>query len=319
MSQYFPPYNNPSENIKVESNLSNYATKKDINDITDVDVYGFASKTNLAALKTEVDKIDADKLKTVPVELAKLSNVVKNEVVVKETDYNTKVTNIESQIAGVTKNTVDNLADITKFKAVDTNNFVLKTKLAYEVTTLENKIDTVDKKIPDISGLPTKTSLTSYLQTATFNSKVTEVKNKIKSADIIAKSANTKANTVRSVLTGYAKKADVARDITSIKNNYVTNANLASQLNNLKSQHITDEVKKVEDKVNENKKEITFVRGFYFYEHISDLVYDCKLNLFKTLSYGISRWKSKNIYDPSIKNVLYPVQNIKLLSPNIKK
>ena len=115
-------------------------------------------------------------------------------------------------------------------------------------------------------------------------------------------------------LSNYATK----KDIISIKNNYVTNANLTSQLNNLKSQHITDEVKNVEDKVNENKKEITFFRGFYSYEHNSDLVYDCKLNLFKILSYGISRWKSKNIYDPSIKNVLYPVQNIKLLSPNIK-
>ena len=213
---------------------------------------------------------------------------------------------------------VDNLADITKFKAVDTNNFVLKTKLASDVTTLENKIDTVDKKIPHISGLATKTSLTSYLQTATFNSKVTEVENKIKSADIIAKSANTKANTIRSDLTSYSTKTDVETDITAIKNDYVTNASLTSQLNDLKSQHIADEVKKVEDKVNENKREITFVRGFYSYEHNSDLVYDCKLNLFKTLSYGISKWKSKNIYDPSIKNVLYPVQNIKLLSPNIK-
>ena len=71
-----------------------------------------------------------------------------------------------------------------------------------------------------------------------------------------------------------------------------------------------DDVKKVEDKVNENKKEIIFVRGFYSYEHNSDLVYDCKLNLFKTLSYGITRWKSKNVYDPSIKNVLYPVHQI---------
>ena len=258
MSQYFPPYNNSSENIKVELDLSNYATKKDINDFTHVDVSGFASKTNLAALKTEVDKIDADKLKTVPVDLAKLTNVVKNEVV-KKTDYNTKVTNIESQVASVTKNTLDNLADITKLKAVDTNNFVLKTKLASDVTTLENKID---KKISDISGLATKTSLTSYLQAAVFNSKVTEVENKIKSADIIAKSANTKANTIRSDLTGYAKKADVATDITSIKNNYVTNASLTSQLNNLKSQNITDEVKKVEDKVNENKKEITLLEDF---------------------------------------------------------
>ena len=186
-----------------------------------------------------VDKIDADKLKTVPADLAKLSNVVKNEVV-KKTDYNTKVNNIESQIAGVTKNTVDNLADITKLKAVDTNNFFLRTKLASDVTTLENKIDIIDKKIPDISGLATKASLTSYLQTATYNSKVTEVENKIKSADIIAKSANTKANTIRSDLTSYATKTNVVTDITAIKNDYVTNASLTSQLKDLKSQHITD-------------------------------------------------------------------------------
>ena len=100
--------------------------------------------------------------------------------------------------------------------------------------------------------------MNDYLQTSTFNSKVTEVENKINAND-------TKANIIRSDLTGYAKKADVATDINLIKNNYVTNANLTSQLNNLKSQHITDEVKKVEDKVNENKKEITFVRGFYSY------------------------------------------------------
>ena len=80
----------------------------------------FASKTNLAALKNEVDNIDSDKLKTQPTELAKLSNVVKNDVA-KKTDYNTKVTSIENQIAGITKNTTDNLADITKLKAVDTN------------------------------------------------------------------------------------------------------------------------------------------------------------------------------------------------------
>ena len=318
MSQYFPPYNNSSENIKVELDLSNYATKKDINDITHVDVSGFASKTNLAALKTEVDKIDADKLKIVPVDLAKLSNVANNDAV-KKTDYNTKVTNIESQIAGVTKNTLDNLADITKLKAVDTSNFVLKTKLASDVTTLENKIDTVDKRIPDISGLATKTSLTPYLQTATFNSKVTEVENKIKSAHIIAKSANTKANTIRSDLTGYAKKADVATDITSIKNNYVTNASLLSQLNDLKSQHITDEVKKVEDRVNENKKEIIFVKGFFSYEYHSNLIYDCKLYSFKIYaSSSILDWKPKNIYDPSNKNELSSNQNINNFYPGIK-
>ena len=213
---YYPPYNSSSNNIKVELDLTNYATKTDLKNITNVHVSRFASKTNLARLKTEVDKIDADKLKTTPTDLAKLSNLVKNDVV-KKTDYNTKVTSIEAQIAGLTKNTVDDLADITKLKAIDTNSFVLKTKLASDVTTLENKIDTVDKKIPDISGLATKTSLNSYLQTATFNSKVTEVESKIMAADIIAKSANTKANTIRSDLTGYATKSDVATDITAIK------------------------------------------------------------------------------------------------------
>ena len=142
---YYPPYKSSSNNVKVELDLTNYATKTDLKNITHVDVSSFASKTNLAALKTEVNKIDADKLKTVPVDLAKLSNVVKNEVV-KKTDYSIKINSIESQIAGLTKNTVDNIADITKRKAVDTNNFVLKTKLASDVTTLENKIDTVDKK-----------------------------------------------------------------------------------------------------------------------------------------------------------------------------
>ena len=129
----------------MELDLSSYATKDDVKNITHVDVSSYASKTNLAALKAEVDKIDTDKLKTVPNDLAKLSNVVKNDVV-KKTDYNTKVTSTENHIARVTKNTVDNLADITKLKEVDTSNFVLKAKLASDVTTLENKIDTVDKK-----------------------------------------------------------------------------------------------------------------------------------------------------------------------------
>ena len=65
--------------------------------------------------------------------------------------------------------------------------------------------------------MATKTSLSAYSQTSTFNSKVTEVENKIKDTDIKAKSAVTKANTIRSNLTDYAKKADVATDITAIK------------------------------------------------------------------------------------------------------
>ena len=202
---YYPPYKS-SSNIKVELDLTNYTTKTDLNNITHVDTSSFASKTNLAALKTEVNKIDVDKVKTAPTDLAKLTNAVENDLV-KRTVYNTKVTSIETQIAGLTKNTVDNLADITKLKAIDTNSFVLKTKLASDVTTSENKIDTVDKKIPDISGLATKTSLNAYLQTSTFNSEVTEVENKIKANDTLAKNAGTRLNTIETNLNGF-KKSD---------------------------------------------------------------------------------------------------------------
>ena len=142
---YYPPYRSSSNNIKVKLDLTNYVTKDDVKNIAHVDVSSFASKTNLAALKTEVDKIDADKLKTTPTDLVKLTNAIEHDVV-KKTDYNTKVTSIEAQIAGLTKNTVDNLADITKLKAIDTNSFVLETKFSADINTLDDKIDGVEKK-----------------------------------------------------------------------------------------------------------------------------------------------------------------------------
>ena len=145
MSQYYPPYKSSSNNIKAELDLANYATKTDLKNITHVDVSSFASKYNLAALKTEVDKIDADKLKTTPIDLDRLSNLVKNDVG-KKTDYNTKVTSIEAQIAGLTKNTVDNLADVIKLKAIDTNSFVTRTKFSADTNALDDKIDGVEKK-----------------------------------------------------------------------------------------------------------------------------------------------------------------------------
>ena len=164
--------------------------------------------------------------------MPKLTNAIENDVV-KKTDYNTKVTSIEAQIADLSKNTVDNLADIIKLKAIDTNSFVNKTKFSADINTLDDKIYGVEKKT-DISGLATKTSLNDYLQTSTFNSKVTEVENKIKDniQYIIAKNAVTKANTIRSNLTDYAKKVDVATDITTIKSDYVSNASLTKVVYN---------------------------------------------------------------------------------------
>ena len=199
MSQYVPPYNNFSKNIKLELELSNYATKDDVKNVTHVDVSSYATKTNLAALKTEVDKIDTDKFKTVPDDLAKLSNVVKNDVA-KKSDFSA-------------------------------DDYVKRTKFSGDINSLDDKIDKVEKKIPDVSGLATKssvtilvrdlddkidkikikeyakkTSLSGDMLTSTFNTKSTELENKIKDADIIAKSAVTKANSIKSNLNDYAKK-----------------------------------------------------------------------------------------------------------------
>ena len=140
-SQYFPSYNNSSKSIKVELDLSNYATKGDVKNITHVDVSSYALKTNLSSLKTEVDKIDTDKLKPVPDDLTKLSNVVENDVV-KKTIYNTL------------KNKVD---------AIDTSIFVTRTKFSIDTNGLDDKLDKVEKKIPDISGLATKSSVTRLI------------------------------------------------------------------------------------------------------------------------------------------------------------
>ena len=107
MSQYFPkPYEPFGGDINVKIDLSNYATKDDIKNITHVDTSNFALKTNLANLKTEVDELDIDKLVPVPVDLSKLSDVVKNDAI-KKAKFN-KLAN--------------------KVNNIDTSRFILKTK-----------------------------------------------------------------------------------------------------------------------------------------------------------------------------------------------
>ena len=118
MSEYFPKPKRFIENIKVTVDLSNYETKADIKNITHVNTSNVALKKKLANLKTEVDKIDTDKLKTLLVDLSKLSNVVKNEVI-KKAEYNKLV------------NKVNN---------IDTSGFLLKTKYNADKLKLENKI-----------------------------------------------------------------------------------------------------------------------------------------------------------------------------------
>ena len=113
--------------------MSNYATKTDQKNVTHADTSSFASKANLANLKTEVDKIDIAKLTPVPNDLAKLSNVVKNDFV-KKTEYNKLLTKVDN---------------------IDTTGFV-KTAYDTDKSDLEKKISDVDKKIPDINGLVKK-------------------------------------------------------------------------------------------------------------------------------------------------------------------
>ena len=101
MSQYFAkPYEPFGGDINVKVYLSNYATKTDAKNITHVDTSAFPLKTNLANLKTEFDKLDIDKLLLVLVDLSKLNNIVKNEVVEKA-EYNAKIKNIEDKIPDI--------------------------------------------------------------------------------------------------------------------------------------------------------------------------------------------------------------------------
>ena len=144
-----------------------------------------------------------------------------------------------------------------------------------------------------------KTSLSGYMLTSIFNTESTELENKIKDADIIAESAVTKSNAIKSDLNDYTKKTDAANDITTTKNDYVTNASLTSRLNDLKSQHIATEVKTIDDKtkknasdtlsfesrlkqkgdtINENERGFRFNRGFFYYLQQSHFVYECKLS-----------------------------------------
>ena len=189
MSTYYPPYKSSSNNIKVELDLSNYATKDDVKNITHVDVSSYATKTNLAALKTEVDKIDTDKLKTVPDDLPKLSNLVENEVV-KKTDFSadTYVTRIKFN---TDTNALNDKIDKVEKKIPDISSLETKRNVTTLVNNLNNRIDNLN-----IKEYAKKTTLSNYMLTSDFNAKSTELESKIKDADIIAKSAVTKANSI---------------------------------------------------------------------------------------------------------------------------
>ena len=173
--------------ISVKVDLSNYATKTDLKNVSHVDVSSFALKSNLASLKTEVDKIDAGKLKTVPVDLAKLSNVIKNDVI-KKTVY-------------------DKL--VAKVNGIDNTKFFSRTKYEKGGSDFENKIDKIDKKIPDVTNLVKKTD---------FNTKVTEIESKIPDVSSLAtKSALTVVENKIPDVSSLVKKTDFNTKVTEIE------------------------------------------------------------------------------------------------------
>ena len=155
MGQYFPKPNEPWRDINVKVDLSNYSTKADFKIAAGIDTLKFVKKVDLASLKSNVDKLDINKLKTVPIDLSKLSNVVKNEVV-KKTVY-------------------DKL--VSKVNNIDTSRFVLKIKYDTDKSDLEKKISDSDRKILDTSGLVRKTD---------YNAKITEIDGKTSSISGLA-------------------------------------------------------------------------------------------------------------------------------------
>ena len=138
MSQYFPkPFRSFGRNINLKVDLSNYATETDLKNVTHIDTSSFELKTNLASLKTEVDKLDIDKLAPVPVDLGKLIDVVKKAVY---NELTAKVNNIDTSDFVLKAKYQADKAKLEK-KIPDVNYFVKKTKL----TELENKIPDVSR------------------------------------------------------------------------------------------------------------------------------------------------------------------------------
>ena len=120
MSQYFPkPYEPFGGDNNVKVDLSNYATKTDMKYASHIDTSSFALKPNLASLKTKVEKLDINKLVPVPVDLNKLSDVVKNDV--------------------VRKPAYDKV--VAKVNSIDTSGFVLETKHDTDEKELKEKIN----------------------------------------------------------------------------------------------------------------------------------------------------------------------------------
>ena len=246
-----------------------------------------------------------------PDDLAKLSNVVKNDVVKK-----------------TTCNTLRN--------TIDTSKFVPRTKFSTDTNALDDKIDKVEKKITDISGLATKSSVTRLItEQEDYTDKVKKnipdisgLASKTELADVENKIPDVIRLATASGLTAVENKI---RDITSLITKIDFDAKLKSisdrvANNNSKDLLLDNELKKLKTlvgssaktKFDEVQKEISFIRGFISYTQNSNLVYECKVNSMNFDISGILEWNPKDIYNPLNKNVLNSAHNIKTISTDVK-
>ena len=143
----------------------------------------------------------------------------------------------------------------TKVDNIDTSGFVTRTKLTTDTNALDDKIDKVKKKIPDVTTLATKSSVTYLILQQ--EDKINNVDKKI--PDIGGLVNKTELTAVENKVPDaaiFVKKSDYATEIPAIKNDYATKASLDSKINDLKAQHIADKVKIVDDKTKMNASNI---------------------------------------------------------------
>ena len=252
MSHYFPkPYEPFDGYINIKVDLSNYATKTDIKNISQVDISSYALKSNLASLENEVDKLDINKLKILPNHLSNLkskvdqlgidklapvpvdlSNVVKNEVV-KKTDYNAQIKNIEDEIPDVTSLVTKTIPN-TKTNCV-LNQF--KTEIpSISGLAITSALTTVENKIPNVSNLVKKTD---------HDTKVNEIQKRI--ADHNHDKYITTPEFNKLATGNFAARLAQANVVTKADfDNKLSNLNRKITLNKTKHLLIENELKKLE-------------------------------------------------------------------------
>ena len=309
MSQYFlKPYQPFGGDINVKVDLSNHAAKANLKNATGNDTSKLAVKSDLASSKTKTDGIDIVKLKTVTIDLSKLSSLVNNDV--------------------VKKTVPDKL--VTKVNKIDSSEFVLKTKYDTDKSDLEKEIIDPHKKIPDTSWLvkkhynlkvsEIKSKIPNISRFTTFSA-LTAVENKISDASNLVKETDYDAK-----ITDIEKKVtnhDHDKYITTLELNWVNKKKFTARLaqtNLLTKTDFDNKLKGFNKRINSNKTKYVLIENelkklqksdssyFWGIDYLENdgtqnyLVFNPIYKYFKTINFinHISAWKSKGLPNESI-------------------